>query len=66
MKERTIDLRTIIVMVLVLFAIAVISTVSRVYNTVTATAPFSSTYTTPTTSTMQWSVDTCWGGGWMR
>lgn len=65
MKEQSIDLRTIILMVLILLAIAIISIVSSRHTIGTAMAPFSSTYTIPTATTMQWSTDTCrWGDGW--
>lgn len=64
MKEQTIDLRTIIIMALIMLAIAIISTVSRQHAIGTVTSPSSNTYTIPTTTTMQWSTDTCWGG-WM-
>lgn len=65
MKKQTIDLRTIIIMALMMLAIAIISIVSRQHAIRTVTFPSSNTYTIPTATTMQWSTDTCrWGDGW--
>lgn len=56
---KTLKLNHIMMLIISLLLILAVIGIAHLCVTNRATA-------VPSTNTMQWSVDTCWGGGWMR